>query len=70
MVVGDVGELVDLFLCHLEPLPDTFVGADVSLEQFECLGGCVTHGTGRYVVRTAISPESAGEMALIRRWVH
>ena len=56
MVVRDIGELVDLVLRHLEPLTGTFVGADVSLEQFECLGGCVTHGTRRYDVRPCARP--------------
>ena len=56
MVVGDVGELVDLVLRHLEPLSGTFVGADVTPEQFECLGGRVTHGTRRYDVRPCARP--------------
>ena len=35
MVLGDVGELVDPVLGHLEPLADALVRADVGLEQLE-----------------------------------
>ena len=44
VVVGDVGELVDLVLVDLEPLAGALVVADVGLEQLECLGCCFAHG--------------------------
>ena len=43
VVVGDVGELVDLVLRDLEPLAGALVVADVGLEQLECLRGGFAH---------------------------
>jgi hypothetical protein len=43
MVVGDVGELVDLVLGDLEPLADTLVVADIGLEQLERSIRCIAH---------------------------
>ena len=43
VVVGDVGELVDLVLGDLEPLAGALVVADVGLEQLERLGCRFAH---------------------------
>ena len=48
VVVGDVGELVDLVLGDLEPLAGALVVADVGLEQLERLGCCFAHGVAPY----------------------
>ena len=44
VVVGDVGELVDLVLIDFEPVADTFVVADVRLVELERLRCSLTHG--------------------------
>ena len=46
VVVGDVGELVDLALGDLEPLAGALVVADVGLEVLERLRCCFAHGVG------------------------
>ena len=43
VVVGDVGELVDLVLGDLEPVACALVVSDVGPEQFERLGSSFTH---------------------------
>lgn len=43
VVVGDVGELVDLVLGDLEPVAGSFVVADIGLKQGERLLGSFAH---------------------------
>ena len=48
VVVGDIGELVDLVLGDLEPFAGALVVVDVGLEHSNAFARCFAHGTESY----------------------
>ena len=62
VVVGDVGELVDLVLGDLEPLAGALVVADVGLEVLERLGCCFAHGADP--IGASDGPEAGVELVV------